>query len=366
MRIALLAPTYWPEVRRGTERIVHDLGSALAGRGHEVDVLTTHRARPRVSVEDGIRVIRDWRPPAISPLRWYESYPGAIPTAAARLLRGRYDAAHAFFPADAYAAGLARRAGGPPFAFSIHGVPTREYLVARRYRLELIQRAIASAAAVTVLSEAAAEPVRRYLLVEPEIVPGAVDCRRFAVDIARDEAPTAICAASLGDPRKRGALLLEAFARLRRERPELRLVLAGGADMPEFAAGPATADGVTAIAADRTEALAAAYASAWASVLPSVGEAFGLVLIESLAAGTPFVASRSGAVPDLLGDGSVGVAFAPDDADDLARALGAALEAPPSEGLAERCRAAARDFDLPRVVDRVEGLYERIARQGAV
>src|SRR5439155_1593557 len=71
---------------------------------------------------------------------------------------------------------------------------------------------------------------------------------------------------------------------------------------------------------------ARAYAGAWASVLPSVDEAFGLVLIESLAAGTPAVAARSGACPEIIDDDRVGRLFAPDDADDLLRAMEEALD----------------------------------------
>jgi hypothetical protein len=44
VRIALLHPTYWPEVRRGSERLAHDLATALANRGHEVTLLTSHDA----------------------------------------------------------------------------------------------------------------------------------------------------------------------------------------------------------------------------------------------------------------------------------------------------------------------------------
>jgi trk system potassium uptake protein TrkA len=42
-RIVLVTPTYWPEVRRGTERVVHDLGSTLAARGHEVTLIEQDR-----------------------------------------------------------------------------------------------------------------------------------------------------------------------------------------------------------------------------------------------------------------------------------------------------------------------------------
>ncbi len=61
-------------------------------------------------------------------------------------------------------------------------------------------------------------------------------------------------------------------------------------------------------------------------MLPSVDEAFGLVLVESLAAGTPVVAARSGACPEIVTDDAIGRLFEPDDADDLARAMGEAID----------------------------------------
>ena len=53
--------------------------------------------------------------------------------------------------------------------------------------------------------------------------------------------------------------------------------------------------------------------------LPSVDEAFGLVLVESLAAGTPVVAARSGACPEIVTDDLIGRLFEPDAADDPER-----------------------------------------------
>ena len=55
MRIALLHPTYWPEVRRGSERLAHDLGATLARRGHDVKLITTHPSPAARSHEDGSR-----------------------------------------------------------------------------------------------------------------------------------------------------------------------------------------------------------------------------------------------------------------------------------------------------------------------
>jgi len=361
MRVAFMHPTFWPEVRRGSERVIAELGAELARRGHEVTLLTTHPGPRSVSEEGGIVVDRARRPPALSPLRFYEHYVETLPAALRRLRPGEFDVAHAFFPTDAFAAALRRERGGPPFVFSIHGIPTRRYLVARRYRLEMLTRSIRAAGELTVLSRAAAQAARRYLLREPMIVPGGVDPGRFEGDGSRAAQPTLLCASSLADPRKRGAMLIEAFTRLRERVPEARLVLAGGGDMPAYGAdGLALPEGVERANATTTEELAAAYGEAWATVVPSVEEAFGLVVLESLAAGTPVVGARSGAIPELLTAKEHGLAFEPDDPASLAGAMERALELGFEDDAVAARRERAREFAWPRIADAFEEIYARV------
>jgi glycosyltransferase involved in cell wall biosynthesis len=357
MRIALLHPTYWPEVRRGSERLAHDLGAALVRRGHEVTLLTSHEAPTAGAVEDGMRVVRDRRPPSPPGAHLYEDHLATAPATIWRLVRGDFDLAHALYPLSGWAASRARRLGGPPFALSIHGILRREYLVERRYRLEMLKAAIAGAAVTSVLSDAAAEPFRRYALGNPIVLPGGVVSAEYGGVRSRSDAPTLLCAASLDDPRKRGPLLLRAFQRLRNDVPAARLVLAGGGD----AAGPdgsgGLPEGVEAASMDRTDVLARAYRSAWATVLPSIDEAFGLVLLESLASGTPVVAARSGAAPEVAGEDGVAVLFEPDDEADLARAMAEALALSEDPRSVERCRERACPHEWNRVVERYEAVY---------
>lgn len=358
MRIALLHPTYWPEVRRGSERLVHDLGTSLAERGHEVTLLTSHRERRTVTVEQGIRVVRNRRLRQPPTLGLHERFLGNVHNVARELALGRFDLAHAMYLTDAWTAVKARRLGAPPVAFSLHGIPLRaEYLVRRRYRLEMLQKTIAGAAVTSVLSEAAAEPFRRYLLHEPRIVPGGVRTDDFAVDVRRDQTPTLLCASSLGDPRKRGELLLSAFTTLRKRRPKLRLLVVRTPD-PDFGPRPPRLpDGAEWVEAETTAALADAYARSWATVLPAIHEPFGLVLLESLAAGTPVVAARSGACPEIVDSDGVGRLFDPDDENALADAMDAALELAPDGDLVSRCREHARRWDWARVITLYEQLY---------
>ena len=197
MRIALLAPTYWPEVTRGSERVVHDLAVLLAERGHDVTLLTSHPGATTVAEEEGVRVVRDRRPPRLDRMRFYEDHVETTPALFARLAAGRFDVAAAFHNASAWAAVRARRVGGPPVAFCYHGLPTRFYLVERRYRIELMRAAITGAAATTVLSEAAAVADAPLAAVRAAGAPGrnlhrALRCREGrAAATRRSSAPRA-------------------------------------------------------------------------------------------------------------------------------------------------------------------------------
>jgi len=85
-------------------------------------------------------------------------------------------------------------------------------------------------------------------------------------------------------------------------------------------------------------------ASAVALVLPSVWyENFPRTLVEAMAAGLPIIASRIGALADLVSDGKTGLLFEPGDGTDLARKLAWAIDHP--EQMLEMGRAARAAYD---------------------
>jgi glycogen synthase len=111
--------------------------------------------------------------------------------------------------------------------------------------------------------------------------------------------------------------------------------------------------------------LAAAFRGARLFVLPSEYEAFGLVLLEAMAQGTPVVASRVGGIPEFVEDGKAGRLVAPGDADALARAL---RELWDDEATRRSMGGFGRERVVPnyswdRVVDRLLEVYEE-ARRG--
>jgi glycosyltransferase involved in cell wall biosynthesis len=159
---------------------------------------------------------------------------------------------------------------------------------------------------------------------------------------------------------KRVQLLLAAFELVRRERPQARLVLNRPRD-PAFAAR-LFGDGVELLDAEsRSPELVAAYREAWVCALPSLGEAFGLVLAEALACGTPAVGSNAGGIPEVLGGrDSVGRLFDGDEPAALAGALLEALEMAHDPAVGAACRARAEELSLDRFTDEYVALYEEL------
>ncbi len=99
--------------------------------------------------------------------------------------------------------------------------------------------------------------------------------------------------------------------------------------------------------------------SAWVSALCSEHEAFGLVLVESLACGTPVVGARHGAIPEVIDRPEVGRLFDGDERG-LERALIETLELAEDAATSEACRARAADFSLEQTAAQHEALYREL------
>lgn len=361
LRVALLTPCYWPEVRRGAERVVNELAGGLLVRGERPRIVTSHPGAPTRAVEDGVPVIRNWRPPdGRLRRRKFAEYLTHVPFSYLSLRRGDDHVAHAVYEADAQAAIRWSRETGRPAVYTCMGIPTRVGLVERRRRLELTQAAVSGAAATVALSRAAADEFHRTLGAWPEVIYPGVDLDAFHPAARRSPEPTIVCAAGVGEPRKRVKLLVSAFARVRRERPGARLLL----DHPGDPALAGPLEGVEGVElrhdfGDRA-ALARVYGEAWVSALPSVGEAFGLVLAEAMACGTPGVGSDRDGIPEVISSPEVGRLFGGDDEEQLAHALLEALELAEDPDTAAACRARAEEFSSARAVESYLRLYREL------
>lgn len=115
--------------------------------------------------------------------------------------------------------------------------------------------------------------------------------------------------------RKGGPILLEAFVRLRRARPRLRLLVVGPRQlrpMPE---------GVLQLGPESTDALPGLFAQATVFVLPTLREPFGIAFLDAMACAVPCVGTTVEAIPEIVEQGRTGLLVPPADATALATAL---------------------------------------------
>jgi len=240
-----------------------------------------------------------------------------------------------------------------------------EYALARR------------ADAIIAVSEATRRDVVDLLHVPPErvtVIPEAVDVQ-FAPPSAEEGRRVAATFGVPGryvlyvgqfDPRKNMDGLLAAFARAAAVDGELRLVIAG--DLGKLARFLTTALERTRAPRERIvvtgrvddTTLAALYAGAECLLHAALLEGFGLTPLESLAAGTPVVGYRAGAVEEVVGD--AGVLVDVGDPDALGEALVAYLGDPPRQReLRARARPRAARFSWDRAAADTLAVYRRVA-----
>ncbi|MFL5894440.1 MAG: glycosyltransferase family 4 protein [Thermoleophilaceae bacterium] len=364
LRIAFVSHVFWPETRRGGERLIRDLSDALIARGHVPRLVTGHRGRTSRDEEDGLEVLRLRRPPE-RPLARIGLPPGTshVPLAWGSLRRGHDDVVQAWTPA----AGLAAAYSGRPSVLVFQGVLHPDDLRDRPRVRSVLMRAARGCDVVTTYSEIAAAEFTRHTGVPARAINPGIRLDAFTPGGGRAGHPVVFCAADPDEPRKRVGLLVDAFARVRAERPDAELWL-----MPTRDHARAAAPGVRIVdpGADR-DALVHLYRSAWTTVLPAVREAFGLVAVESLACGTPVVAARDGGAAPLIVEGGspgtpIGAVFERADPGDVAAAVLDALGLVSDPATTAACRTRAEDFPIALCAERYEALYRELLSRPSI
>ena len=375
LRLAMVSSYYPPHVG-GIASQAHGAAQALAELGVDIHVITRQwdAGMPAVTsaVESpGITVHRL----NTGAQRWQAS-----PTfiwQAAKLVRSIQPAViHAhelLLPTTAALA--AKRLTGQPVVATVHSSGSELGECARLQRATLgkqrvqyvrsaVDRFVAVSKAVAADMEAIGIPPQKRV-----VIPNGVDMQRFQ-PAAPDEKfelrrrlglPDGILVVYTGRlaPEKRVLPLAQQWPSLRRAYPDATLLLVG--DGPELdTLRSLKAPGIC--LSGPQQDIAPFLQAADLFVMPSVSEGFSLSTLEALACGLPAVATKVGAIPDLVADGKTGTLVAPDDIPALLAAL-CELLADRGAWAAMGCAARAHvieNYSLPSTARRLLDLYERL------
>ena len=236
------------------------------------------------------------------------------------------------------------------------------------------------AAAFIVLSMSFGEILVKRFSVDSSrihVIPGGVDASRFRIATSRAE-----CRARLGWPADRPVVLtvrrlahrmglddlIAATALVRERVPDVLVLIAGQGPIAPALEREIASRGLEAhvrlLGFVSDDDLPLAYRAADLTVVPSTAlEGFGLIVAESLAAGTPCLVTPVGGLPEAVAPLAralvLPAAGARTLADGLAAALCGELALPEARACAE---FAARHYDWPVIAARVREVYAQVRR----
>ncbi|TXI62548.1 glycosyltransferase family 4 protein [Mycolicibacterium mageritense] len=403
MRIALLS--YRSKTHCGGQGVyVRHLSRGLAELGHDVEVFSGQPypegldPRVRLTKVPSLDLYREpdpFRVPRPSEIRdgidalelltmWTAGFPEprTFTLRAARMLAERLDDFDVVHDNQSLGTGLLKiEKLGLPVVATVHHPITRDRVVevaaAKWWRKPLVRRWYGFAEMqkrvarripelLTVSSSSAAD-IADDFRVSPDqlhVVPLGVNTELFKPAEHRVSGRI-IAIASADVPLKGISHLLHAVARLRVERNlDVQLVskLEPNGPTEKLIAELGISDIVHSSSGLSDEALAGLLASAEVACIPSLYEGFSLPAVEAMASGTPIVASRTGALPEVVGDdGRCARLVRPADVDELTSVLGELLDSPlERQKLGQAGRQRALDvFSWESVAAQTVSVYEQ-------
>jgi glycosyltransferase involved in cell wall biosynthesis len=211
----------------------------------------------------------------------------------------------------------------------LHSAPVVERVRDRLSRpfLERIERrGFEAATPIIVLSEYTAERLlERYGIEQPEIIPYPIETDVFTPEgteaATETDAPIVLFVGRFNDPRKNTTMLIRAFATVREQIPDAELWLIGAnpnSIIRESIKNHDVTDAVTYREHVPNEDLPHYYRAADVSVIPSNQEGLAIVGLESMACGTPVVATKCGGPEQYVIDDETGYLVSRNDPDELA------------------------------------------------
>lgn len=368
MRVGIVCPYAW-DIPGGVSAHVHDLAEALIRMGHQVSVLAPAESDEKLPEF----VVSTGKPKAVK-------YNGSVarlsfgPITARKVSRwieeGDFDVLHVHEPLAPSLSVLACWAAKGPIVATWHSSMDRSKMILSLAKLA--QTVMEKISARIAVSEAARTTLVNHVGGDAVVIPNGVDVSAFKGALPLEGWPgvgkSIVFLGRVDEPRKGLQVLIDAYPILRKQFPDLRLLIAGPGDASELIEKLSVADqsSINSLGMIAAEDKSSVLASGSIYVAPNTGgESFGIVLLEAMASGTPVVASDLEAFQRVLDYGRAGVTFKNEDPGDLARVIGALLMDDFKRAeLAKNGNVRAMEFDWSTVASRIVNVYESVRVPG--
>ncbi len=160
--------------------------------------------------------------------------------------------------------------------------------------------------------------------------------------------------------------LIAAIALVRKQHPEILLLIAGKGAIAEALRSQINElqleNHVQLLGFVPDQDLAIAYRAAELTIVPTVSlEGFGLIVIESLAAGTPVLGTPIGGIPEILLPFSSDLVLEGSTTQQLAKGMIEALSGQRQMPTAEACQAYVKqNYDWQAIANQMKSVYEKV------
>ncbi len=375
MKIGLVTPYVYP-VPGGVNQHVRYLYENLRKRGHDVRILTSSHGLQRASEGDVIRIGKGFSMPANGSQGTITLSPRYVSQVNDVLKQERFDLLHFHEPFVPFLSLIVLRQSRSVNVATFHAYggfsPAYEFgsRVMGSYAARLHGR--------IAVSGAARHFIDRFFPGDYRVIPNGVDVARFAsaVPIARWQDGTKnLLFVGRHEPRKGLLDLLKAYRILRKTGCRCRLLVVGSGPQEREARRYVMTrklGGVEFLGRVSDDEKAQLFKTADIYVSPATGgESFGIVLLESMAAGTPIVCSDIHGYKGVVRRGREGILVPPRRPKALAAGIAKVLGDDDLRAeMAVNGEARAEQFSWERVTERVDDYYgfviRRLAAQDAL
>jgi len=365
MNIAVVTSTY-PPYKGGIGNVAYHFAASLKKRGHTVTVFTPRYKSAAANGQTGVQLLKP-----------FGSYGNAAFLPQLFFILRRFDVIHLHLPFI-----------GAECALALLKLQHPKVRLVTHYHMDLIGTGISKplfflnlhifirfvllvSDRIIVTSDDYARESHLSRIFKKRgkhvfVIPNGISYKEFASPKKSDQAtsfrPYALFVGGLDSAHyfKGLPILLKAWEEVHKTLASENLVIVGEGNVrlqfERDASGLAARDSIHFVGKVTDDELISLYQNARMTILPSTtkSEAFGIVILESLAAGTPVVASALPGVRTLVEEGSTGWLAEPNSMTSLAEKIANGIKYSDALKGSDALKVFAKKFDWPILTDRLE------------